>query len=227
MESQKQIAGNGGGVKPTGVATTSTTEDSWANYVPPRFAHEDCLSEELAAQVWAQIYKAAGHPSGSEQDKKSIRCGVYTYCAINGCSKEGDFLLNVECSNGASFPASVVLKASSGRVRKLLRVSMNESYKFLKESHALERDDRFISKRNAFGVAAETAFATVDWLDYCPLFTKVEEEAHNTYFNVAASRARRARGGKDVDQLAAERIEAGLDAQGPEVSAPSGSPFQF
>jgi len=146
---------------------------------------------------------------------------------VNGSSPECLYVRDVVCSTGVTFGASILKQATSNRIRQFLRARLGESYDYLKESRVAEDQDKFIRSRQDMGIPAEYAFATADWLtDYAGL-SEAELRYHNLSRNAGFIRSRRAREGKTVEDLKGERMAANLDAQGPEVAAPSGSRVDF
>jgi hypothetical protein len=199
----------------------------WTNFKPKMVQREDQFPESMVKTTWAAIYDYAGVASGSEDDKKSIRAGVYAYCMVNGSSPECLYVRDVVCSTGVSFGASILKQATSNRIRQFLRGCLQESYDFLKESKVAEDQPRFIRTRQDMGIPAEFAFATADWLTNYERMTEAELKYHNVSKDAGFIRSRRARAGKTVEQLRDERVEASMDAQGPEVAAPQGSRIDF
>jgi len=188
----------------------------WSAFVPKSVDSEDALGPEKNQQVWEKLYRAAGFPMATEQERMAIRAGVYVYCAKNGTSREGDYSGDIVLSNGKRISAACI-PAASGKfaVRKFLRANAIESYTFLKKTRCMEAEGKFVAKCATLGISAENAFATADWLTNCPLFTPGESRAHDASFTHGLDRSRRARDGQNLEKVEQSRVHANLQAQGP------------
>lgn len=211
-------------VSGTGAARAGVVD--WGSFVPKRVDSEDTLGPEQNKKVWEKLYKEAGLSSAGEDDRRALRAAVYVYCAKNGTSREGEYSGEMQLASGKTVSAAAIVRAAGRmRVRRFLRANMMESYDFFKSSRVMEADERFVSKCSSLGVPAECAFATADWLGDCPQFTPGETKAHEITFVRGIDRAKRARGGKTLEDVESQRQDANLHAQGP--SEASGEAFRF
>jgi hypothetical protein len=190
-------------------------EEAWSDFIPKTVGTEDALSAREVEAVWLKMYKLADMPTAGEQEKKALRCAVYTYCCLNGTSREGGYGAEMILSNGRIVGADIIPKAA-GRlhIRKFLRGNMDESYSFLKNSRVIEKEERYVAKCATMGIDASCAFATADWLGNCPHFTPTEQRAHEASFSRGLERSRRARGGT-LEETEASRVDDLMRAQGP------------
>jgi len=195
----------------------ASVSDEWADYVPQSVDREDELSTARVSEVWSAVYAEAGLSSGTEKEKKAARCGVYLYGLLNGTSRAGRYNGLIQTSTGVVFEAAAVPRAAGKfNVRRFYRGNMTESYEFLKYSGAVQQQKKFLALAAERGVDAEHAFALADWLTGCPLFTPVEASVHNKAFEFNIQRARRARGGRSLEEVEFEGEHAQLKAQGTE-----------
>jgi len=189
---------------------------SWLDVVPKSVDSEDALSFSENKAVWEKIYKAIGKATANESERKAVRAGIYAYCAKNATSREGDYAGSIQLADGTTISAAVIPQsAGKMKIRKFLRANMMESYDFFKTTRVMESDDRFVAKCATKGISAENAFATADWLADCPKFTPGEQKAHESSFNIGVDRARRARGGHNLEDVEQGRVQEGLRVQGP------------
>jgi len=204
------------GDKAAAVETSSARKEvDWAALKPVRVDHEDAMSEQEVQKKWTEMYKLAGLRSPSEKTCQSFRLGVYHYVMVNGTSREGQYSGEIVLADGTKFEASVIPKAVGLlSVRRFFRGTMRESYRALKDSETALLDPRFIAKCSEYGVAAAHAFATADWFRDCPDFAPEEAKAHARAFDYSVSRARRARGGHNLESVEQGRRDAKLETQG-------------
>lgn len=194
-------------------ATQPIKDEEFANYVPKGVDSIDAMSPALNAETWQKVYTAV--KASNEGEYKAVRCGVYVYCVVNGCSQKSEFSGDVVTADGKRFPASVIAVAATRQmVRRFLRANMEEAYRFLKNTRVIESYPRYVSRVSTKGIKSSEAFATADFLRDCPLFTPAEQDAHNRYQTFSVDRARHARGGKTIDDLTEEGNRAVLAAQG-------------
>jgi len=186
---------------------------AWTEFAPISVTAEDALSLEVNKALWEKMYKALGLTTASEDQRKAVRAGVYVYGAKNGTSREGTYGGEITTADGRTFSSAEIVKAvGKGRIRKFFRSNMTESYEFFKESRVMESDDRFVAKAAGFGIVPEAAFAMADWFTNCPHFSPGEVRAHDTVFAKSLMRARGARGGKTLEDVEDQRIDAEIEA---------------
>jgi len=205
---------------PTKTASSFVSSGSkkvnWAELKPKSVDHEDAMSASRVAAVWARLYEHAGLTGLSEDQQAAVRLAVYKYCCINGTSRVGSYSGVMVTSFGDTVGAAVIPRAAGvGNVRKFLRGNMIDSYHAMKQSGCIEDDERFVAKITSLNLPSETAFATADWLTGCPEFTPAEAAAHQVSFYHGLERARRARGGKTLEEVEETKLAAGLATQGP------------
>jgi len=191
-------------------------ERDWARLKPLGFGRDDAMEADEVKRCWAKIYKDAGLRSPGEEIQAACRLGVYAYACANGTSKWGSYSRTVVMSNGHKFAAAVVPVATGQtEIRRFFRGNLEESYKALKESQVMQDDERYLMYASKHGVSPACAFALADWLTDCPLFTPEENRAHEQLFAYRTERARRARGGRSIEEVDGERRAESLRAQGP------------
>jgi len=188
---------------------------NWADHKPKSVDFEDAMNERKCKEVWGKMLRDAGLPTAGEAQQRSFRLAVYVYACKNGTSREGDYKGKIQMSDGTTFDAAVIPRAT-GRmsIRKFFRGNMDESYRALKLSGVMLEDDRFVAKAAMSGIAADDAFATADWMTGCPLFTPSEAKSHEASFTYSIERAKRAREGKTLEGVERDRQDRELEAQG-------------
>jgi hypothetical protein len=206
------VGGNTAGVS----VSVAEEKVDWSGFKPTEVGFEDAMSMSQCKKVWEKIYLGAGVPSGSEDEKRSIRAACYVYATLNGTSRAGNYAAEIKSSTGVSFNASVIVQATGKlAIRKFFRGNMVEAYRFLKTSGVMETYDRFVANVANKGISAECAFATADFLGDCPLFTPAENKAHQTEFVTSTERARRARGGRSLEDVERAEVREVIETQGP------------
>jgi len=213
----------------TSVSTATKGNDKsidWAALRPGEVDYEDALNSETVKKTWAKMYRLGGLNSPNEQTQAAFRLAVYVYACKNGTSRAGNYRGMITMADGNSFPASVILEATGKMaVRKFFRGNMVESYKALKQSGAMEQDERFVARVADLQISADCAFAVADWLSGCPGMTPAESAAHAKSLEFSLSRARRARGGHSLEDEEEKVVHKGLEAQG--SFEPSGQNIVF
>jgi len=191
----------------------------WVSLSPKRIDEEDALGADANRAVWEKVYRASGKAQAGEKERAGIRLAVYVYGALNGTSREGNYNGECQCFDGTKFAASIIPQ-STGRmnIRKFFRANMLEAYDALKSSRVMETYQRFLSKAASLSVSPEAAFATADFLADCPKFTPSETRAHDAAFTRGIERARRARGGRGLEEVEHGRMTANMEAQGADAS---------
>lgn len=213
-QTKPRMSTDKGGDAPLGVGVKGAVD--WTECVPKNVDSEDSLGIEENKRTWERMYKRAGMVSANEKERRMLRAAVYVYCLKNGTSREGEYSGNMILANGTVVSAAVIPGSSSKmKIRKFLRANMAESYQFFKESRIIENDARYVAKCAALGISPECAFATADWMADCPDFTPAESRAHDAAFVRGIERARRARGGKNLEAVESGRLDDALHAQGP------------
>lgn len=189
----------------------------WADLKPASVGLENAMGAARVEGVWESIYKLVGGAS-DESKKRSIRLAVFTYAMLNGTSREGAYRARCKTSYGKEFDAAVIPQ-STGKmdIRRFFRGNMTESYIALKSSGVAADYPDFIAKAATKGISQDCAFATADWLTDCHLLTPAEEKAHNASFTISVEKARRARGGRGLEEVESGRVTDSLEAQGPMV----------
>jgi len=206
MDSGKSVASDG---------SASSKATDWAALRPKHVDAENAMNPRSVALVWQKMMQKAGLGSASELDQKAFHLAVYVYACKNGTSREGNYAGTIVTSTGHVFQADVIPYATGKmNIRRFFRGNMEESYHSLKKSESMEQDEAFIARMAGYGVSAECAFATADWLADCPFFTPAESSAHNTVLNYSLARSRRARGGKALEAVEGQRLGEGLEVQG-------------
>jgi len=202
-------------------ASKTPGEIVWTDLVPKHVDSEDTMSPVNVSKTWEKLYAKVGMSQGSESEKAGVRLGVYTYGALNGTSREGNYAGLITLSNGKTIPASAI-PAATGRyeIRRFFRGNMKEAYTALKSSGVLLENPKFVAHAAALGVSADNAFATADWFTDCPYFTVAEARAHDMVMKHGLDRSRRAREGRSLDEVESDRVMSVLEVQGPKI-APS------
>lgn len=190
---------------------------------PMSYDYEDSVGAEKVRQIWNAMYNFAGLRAPSEDVQRAFRLAVYTYAAVNGTSREGNYAGEIVMANGHKFNASIIVRATTKTlIRKFFRGNMKESYDALKESGVIANDERMVVRAAAYGAPPDIAFALADWFTNCPYFTPLEKKLHDDSFAYSIARARRGRGGDELETVERQRLERGLDAQGSEHGQSSG-----
>lgn len=206
-----QPAGTSG--KTTGV----NSEVNWSELVPISYDYEDSVGAEKVREIWSTMYSLAGLKAPSEDIQRAFRLAVYAYAAVNGTSREGNYAGNVTMANGHKFNASIIVRATTKTmIRKFFRGNMKESYEALKNSGVIAKDERMVVRAAQYGAPPDIAFALADWFTNCPFFTPLEKKLHDESFAFSITRARRGRGGDELEVVEQQRLERNLDAQGSE-----------
>lgn len=204
----------------SGAMVESRASDEFADTKPQNVGTDDSMDTAEVAVVWGKIYAAVGAESAQEPEKRKIRTGCYTYCALNGTSRVGRYSGKIRTADGRVFAAAVLpLCVGKQEIRRFMRGNMLEAYRFFKRTKVMEDYPRFVAKWEAMGVGRSVAFATADFLTDCPLFTPEESSAHAKAFRYNIEKAKRARGGKSLEEVEAEEEELTMEAQGPEHTA--------
>lgn len=195
----------------------------WTALVPKNVGYENAMGAEQVKVVWAKMMQLAGLRAPNETKQRAFKLAIYVYGVLNGTSREGEYKALIELNDGFKFSSSVIpLATGKVEIRKFYRGNMVDSYLALKGSKAIEGYDEFVAKAAQFGVAADVAFALADWMTNCALFTPAETRAHETSFNSALSRSRRARSGRSLEEVESDRHVESLEAQGPIVTSVTG-----
>jgi len=132
-----------------------------------------------------------------------VRCGVYAYLCINGTSRAGNYKAKVKLADGTSFDSAQIVQAFGVmEIRRMMHSNMEESYKFLKHSGYLQKNETtFIAKAASMGIGPDEAFATADWLTDCQYFTPLEKIAHDKSKMRGLDKSRGARNGSTLEEL--------------------------
>jgi len=203
-------------------APVESGETDWDAYNPVRVDKEDQLSDKKAKERWSALYSLIRLPSASEEIKKQVRCAVYAYCCVNGTSRVGNYKGDIAITSGTEFASAMLVEAvGSMDLRRFLRAGMEESYNYLKHSQYLkEKEPKFIARAAALGIGPDEAFAMADWLTDCPKFTPMERHAHDVSRVRGLTKAKYARNGDTLEQIAGEANEAAIKAgsSAPEIS---------
>lgn len=191
----------------------SRGEDKWRNVALPVVEHEDRMTLEEAMVIWNKIYglfRATG-----EDARDEAKLAVYAYYAVNGASRQTPHTKQIRTGGGASVLSADVLDAigSGDQIRRFLRADVDDAYGALKGSEVLSNDDVFSAKVIDKGVPRPYAHCAVDYLRGCSLFTPMEKEYADKAFSYSIRRARAARGGKSVDEIAADGRDDRISAQ--------------
>lgn len=190
--------------------------EEYSKLVPAHVDDVTTMSEDKVNATWEAIYKLMGVSSAGEDEKKAIRCGVYTYARKNGTSRAGGWNKTFTTANGKTYEAACVL-AVTGKfeLRRFFRGNERESYKYLKYSGVVESTPKLMMEGEQYGVAPECVFALADWLDDCPFLMPEEKQAHEKARVYNYERAKRARGGKSLEAIEDEQRAKALEVQGP------------
>lgn len=196
-------------------AGTSVRGEEFASMVPMHVDTVNVLSPAKKDAVWNKIYAAAGLGSGSEVEKKSLRCAVYVYTAVNGTSPSGEYTGDIRSSKGTTLAASALPTAAGQlNIRRFMRANARESLRFFRESRVLESRDELLAKCDMYGIRGDDAVALCDWFDTTVGLTPREQAAQASIKNFSLKRARAARGGKSVETVREELLDDNVEAQG-------------
>lgn len=204
--------------KPESSASGSTgdarNKSKFDDCIPAHVSVTKVMDASMVTDVWSKIYAAAGIKSGSEEEKRSLRCAVYMYIALNGSSPSGSYSGTIRSGRGAQVPAAV-LPASTGRleIRQFMRANASESIEFFQATRALELDPVIRAKSETMKVPLSAALAFVDYLDAAIGLTPAERDAQQIIRNYSLQRASYARGGRTVDEMRHEGHQEQLEAQ--------------
>jgi len=203
-----------------GSSNTTSDQQAWVKFKPKTVSYEDTMVSSRAKEIWSKIYAVAG--ARDENDQKAVRAAVYTYCALNGTSRVGNYGGVMHLANGRELQAAVIPRYASKDIRKFLREKMEEAYNFFVESRVMEDHSRFIARAANLHIAPADAFAMADWMSDCPMFTPAQKAAHDKSFNYSIERSRRARDGQTLERVEDGQLQAELSVQGPseEVAGP-------
>jgi len=199
----------------------------WAAFAPAFVSSGDRLDPTAADKKWSALYSAIGMASGSEDEKKAVRCAAYMYGLKNGTSPKASYEGEIKTSFGKLFQASVIASSIEAvSVRRLYRSVdyQKEAYGFLKHSGAVEKDTVLQAKAAHFGVPVSTVFATADFLAGCSLLTATELNLHERTGTQAIAKATISRGGKSVEEerddgiIQSMRMQENAGANGREIS---------
>lgn len=204
------------------VTMSSGARVDWTRFTPVAVGSEDAMSPQEVKRVWESIYAAVGKATASEAERNEIRFALYVYAAVNGTSPQGKYSADVKTASGHTFSAAVIPRCVGRHmIRAFFRANMDEAYEALKSTRALEvLAQRYVTAWEQRGVPRELVFATADFLRNCRHFTPQELEVNVLASNFGISRARRARGGKTLEQVEREEVEETLRAQGPVMGGP-------
>lgn len=204
----------------TGALSGVVDFSKWEGLNPRIVDNEDAMGAAEVSKAWDRMYGFIGLKSPTEAERKSVRCAVYVYLALNGTSREGNYSQMIVTSTGHKFSASVIPRAANKMdIRRFARGNMEESYSYLKDSGVMTLYPRFLMKASNMGIGPNEAFATADWFTDCHMFTPREGLAHSKSFTVGIDKARRNRGGQSLEEVEDKRLGAIVGVNGPE-SAP-------
>jgi len=206
VESKSSVAG-----------TTGDSKGEFANCIPKRVTAAKVMDEEKVKAAWNKMYAAAGISNVGEEGKKALRCAVYLYLAVNGTSPAGTYKGIVQTATGVVMRASEIPAATGTfEVRQFARGNVEESLRFFRSTGILEVYPAVVAKCTEKEIPPSDAFGLVDWFDVAPALTPTEHQVQKKLKNFGLSRARRARGGQDMDDIRAGHYQESLDAQGVE-----------
>lgn len=198
---------------PPSTGSSSKVVD-WAAIVPRSIGREDAMSESQCKVKWGKMMRLANLKTPNESTQNAFKLAVYTYLAVNGTSREGNYAATIQMADGTTFDAAVIPGGiGKSEIRRFMRGEMNNAYEALKASAAVERDERYVAGVGKLGVLPAQAFATADFFDGCALFTPLEEMAHGLARNNSLVRAAKGRGGT-LESVERSRVEDSLEAQG-------------
>jgi len=103
-------------------------------------------------------------------------------------------------------------------LRRFLRGNCSESYGFLKTSGFVEEDRDCRAAAADMQVRVQDFYATADWFDKYDALSPEEREINSKSREYGLERARRARGGRTLEDVEDERRHSALEVQGPSVS---------
>jgi len=202
-----------GSVAGTGEKST----DEFAGCLPKAVTVTKVMDAGKSKLVWDRLYSSAGVANQGEQPKKALRCGVYMYLAINGTSPAGTYKGTITTGTGVVLRASEIpAAAGSFEVRQFARANAEESLRFFRHTAALETDAAIRAKCEEMEIPPSDAIGFVDWFDVAVGLTPTERESQKRLKNYGLGRARRARDGKNLEEIRADHYQDSLNAQGSE-----------
>jgi len=211
--------------KPAGIVAGKI---DWAALAPKSVDYEDTMSERRVNAAWQKMFALGGLRNPGEETQASFKLAVFVYLCVNGTSAEGNYAGSMWLSDGTEVSASVIPQAVGAReIRRFMRGNSELSYYALKQSRVMEKDEKWVTKCSQFGATAANCFAVADWFSGCPLLTPQEKAVHEANFTYSVSRARRARGGRTLEEVYDDRNKETLEANGPMVASHGGHDVQF
>jgi len=150
----------------TSMVVTADMIKNARRLAPKSVDHAGVMNSTNVSDVWTKIYRMAGYADKSEDDKKSLRYGVYAYAARNGTSDKGGWTGNVTLSSGIKLNAGdVEVKIGKLDKRRFMRGNIEESFFFEKFVDDLGDDPVVAKKCMDLGFRPSLAYAMCDWMD--------------------------------------------------------------
>jgi hypothetical protein len=196
----------------------NSRDGPFSGCVPQAITAAKVMDASKAATVWTGLYTAAGVASAQEDVKKSLRCAVYTYLAVNGASPSGAYPGTITSGKGATLSAAAIPEFC-GRysIRQFARAGAAEALQFFYATDVLTTNAVMRAKCELLEVPAESAVALVDFLDLAAALRPADRDVQKAIRNFSIERARRGRGGKNMEEMRGDHYDATLTAQGPAV----------
>lgn len=188
---------------------------SYDDCVPKLVDAANQLTKGRNELAWSTLYSKANVGSGDEAVKRSLRCAVYVYLAVNGTSPSGEYSGQIVSGKGNVLKAAEIPSAA-GRydVRRFMRTNAAESVEFFHATSALSEVPAIIAKCEIYEIRLSEAIALCDWLDGAPGLTPAERDCQARLKTYSLKRARAARGGHSVEDMRDERMDDAIVAQG-------------
>lgn len=188
--------------------------DEFEGCAPKRVDAVKVFDLEHNLQVWTHLYNCAGMASGSEKDKRGLRCAVYEYCCVNGTSPQGEYTGVVVTNSGKRFEASnIPVKVGRKDIRRFLRANSAETIRYFKKEKPWERNNYIRAKCEEKGIRYEEAITLCDWLDFSTGLTPVNRDTSHMLKNYGVQRAGYARGGANMEDLRERSLAMDVEAQ--------------
>jgi len=190
-------------------------KDEFDGCLPQRVDAVAIMPQSAVSSRWDKLYSKAGVGSGGEEIKRSLRCAVYCYLAINGTSPSGEYTGEIVSGKGSSLLAAEIPNVV-GRldVRRFMRGCAEESVKYFHSTNVLETLSAMVVRCEALSIRPSDAVALCDWLDGAVGLTPSERDTQAVLKDYALKRARAARGHHSVEEIRQGRLNSSVQAEG-------------
>jgi len=181
--------------------------------MPQEVAVTKVMAPDQLRKAWAGIYAAAGIAGASEDVKKSLRCAMYCYYAVNGTSDRLGSHGVVKSGKGTVLNmALTVIPIGDKQIRRFMRANAEESVAYHRHTGAYSSFPEMRAKCAEANVDSADVLGLCDWLDLYEGLTPTESIVQANVKSSSILRSRVARGserpGAADSEVSEQRLEA-------------------